>query len=52
LTGYFEFDEGGTSDNGQGATETDEAAATEDPLTASETDVPLLNLADLFDESD
>jgi hypothetical protein len=51
-----EFDEGGTSDNNLAATETDDAAATEDPLAggsgADMTDQPLLNLADLFDESD
>ena len=53
LTGSYEFDEGGTSDNGLAATETEDEAATEtEALAASEIDVPLLNLADLFDESD
>ena len=49
LTGYFEFDEGGTSDSGLAATETDGAAAT---AGNNIIDDPLFNLADVFDESD
>jgi hypothetical protein len=57
LTGYFEFDEGGTSDSGLAATETDDAAATETDGAAATAgnniiDDPLFNLADVFDESD
>jgi hypothetical protein len=57
LTGYFEFDEGGTSDSGLAATETDDAEATETDdaeATAGNNiiDDPLFNLADVFDESD
>jgi hypothetical protein len=57
FTGYFEFDEGETSDNGLAATETDDVAATETDGAEATTgnnivDNPLFNLADVFDESD
>ena len=57
MTGYFEFDEGGTSDSGLAATETDDAAATETDGAAATAgnniiNDPLFNLADVFDESD
>ena len=49
LTGYFEFDEDGTSDSGAEATETDGAEAT---TGNNIIDDPLFDLADAFDESD
>jgi hypothetical protein len=57
LTGYFEFDEDGTSDSGLAATETDGAEATETDGAEATTgnniiDDPLFDLADAFDESD
>jgi hypothetical protein len=59
FTGYFEFDEGETSDSGLEATETDGAAATETDGAAATAgnniiDDPLFHLSDVdvFDESD
>ena len=57
LTGYFEFDEDGTSDSDLAATETDGAEATETDSAEATTgnniiDDPLFDLADAFDESD
>jgi hypothetical protein len=49
LTGYFEFDEDGTSDSDLAATETDGAEAT---TGNNIIDDPLFDLADGFDESD